>query len=131
MTNKFIGTWKLESVIIKHGDTVIYPFGKDVKGILFYSEKYMSVQIMMPLDSISEERKKQLKLEDLAHTLKTIGYMGYFGTYEIDEVNQKVIHNVEGSITQNSGEQEIRNFRFENDKLVLSKGQMELTWELQ
>lgn len=126
--NKFLGTWKLESVVVKQGNTIMYPFGKDVKGILFYGEKYMSVQIMMPLESLTEEKKQQLKLEDLAHTLKTIGYMGYFGTYEIDEINKRVIHKVDGSITQNVGEQEIRNYRFENDKLVLSKGAMELSW---
>jgi len=130
MSNKFIGTWELESVIVKQGDTVIHPFGKDAKGILFYGDEYMSVQIMMPVDyPLSDERKQQLKLEDLAHTLKTIGYMGYFGTYEIDEVNQKVIHNVEGAIAQTRiGKEEIRNYWFEDGKLVLSTGTTELTW---
>jgi len=128
MKEMFSGVWKLESVTIKHGTGSIHPFGKNAKGILFYDDKYMSVQIMMPIDSLTDEKKKQLKLEDLAHTLKTIGYMGYFGTYEIDAENKKIIHKVEGSITQNSGGQEVRNYRFVNGKLILSKGDMELTW---
>ena len=132
---KFIGTWSLESVIVKHGEQLIYPFGKNPKGVLFYDEKHMSVQIMMPIDKpITEERKNQLKLEDLAHTLKTIGYMGYFGTYDIDEENGEVIHHTEGAITQNiAGKDEIRKFRFDpsagsEECLILSKGNMELTW---
>jgi hypothetical protein len=130
MQNKFIGTWNLESVVIKQGNTLMYPFGKDVKGMIFYGEKYMSVQIMMPIESLTDQRKQQLKLKDLAHTLKTIGYMGYFGTYEIDEANQRIIHKVQGSITQNVGEEEIRTYRFEDNKLILSKGDLELTWTI-
>ena len=128
--NKFIDTWMLESVIVKHGHHKIYPFGKDVKGILIYGMKYMSVQIMMPVHyPISETRKHHLKLEDFAQTLKNIGYMGYFGTYEMDEANHRIIHNVEGAIAQKlTGGQEIRTFRFKDAKLILAKGPLELTW---
>lgn len=133
---KFIGTWKLESVIVKHGSNDLYPFGREVKGILFYDENYMSVQIMMPhIPPLTSERKEQIKLEDLAHTLKTVGYMGYFGTYDIDEANEQVIHHVEGAITQNiTRKDEVRKYRFDpsagsGDCLILSKGNMELKWK--
>ncbi len=127
---KFIGTWNLESVIVKHDGNTLYPFGKDVKGILFYGEKYMSVQIMMPVDyPFTEERKNSIVLEELAHSIKTAGYMGYWGTYHIEEENHTVIHKVEGSIAQpRVGKDEIRKFRFNVEKLILSTGPMELTW---
>jgi len=38
---KFLGRWKLKSVIVRHDDTIIYPFGRHVKAILFYDEEYM------------------------------------------------------------------------------------------
>ena len=127
---KLIGTWILESIIVKNGDTILYPFGKKVKGVLFYSDNYMSVQIMMPVKfPLTPEYKHNINLEELAQSLKTAGYMGYFGPYEIDEVNEKIIHNVEGSITQNLvGEKQLRNYHFENEKLVLSTGNMYLKW---
>ncbi|MCI0449355.1 MAG: lipocalin-like domain-containing protein, partial [Chlorobi bacterium] len=113
---------------IRHVHHKIYPFGKEVKGILIYGKEYMSVQIMMPVHfPISETRKHQLKLEDLAQTLNR--YMGYFGSYEIDEANHIVIHHVKGAIAQKlTAGEEIRNFKFKDEKLVLSKGPLELTW---
>ncbi len=127
---KFLGRWKLKSVTVKHGDNIIYPFGKDVKAILFYDEEYMSVQIMMPLEqSLDSMAEKKIMLKDLAWSLKNLGYMGYFGKYEIDEEKQHIIHHVEGAIVQSLvGGQEIRKYKFENDEMTLSAGPMELRW---
>lgn len=127
---QFIGRWMLESVIVKHHDTIMYPFGKEIKGLLFYDVEYMNVQIMMPHNKSLEENIDNLyKLKDLAWSLKNFGYMGYFGRYEIDEEKQQVIHHVEGAITQNLvGGQEVRNFRFEDGNMILGTGPMELKW---
>ena len=126
---KLIGTWKLESIIVRHKDNILYPFGKDVSGVLFYSENYMSVQIMMPLQ-ITDESKQNINMNELAQTLKSAGYMGYFGPYEIDDANETIIHHVDGSISQQVvGCDQIRKYQFEGDKLVLSTGPMFLKWE--
>ncbi len=126
--DKLCGTWKLESIIVKHKDNTLYPFGKDVKGVLFYSENYMSVQIMMPL-KITNENTQNINIDELAQALKTAGYMGYFGPYEIDEANETIIHHVEGSISQPVvGGDQLRKFKFESEKLILSTGPMYLTW---
>jgi hypothetical protein len=129
--NKFIGTWKLDSITVKHGGHNLHPFGKHVKGILFYSEKHMSVQIMMPVHyPLTPERKASLRLEELAQTLKNAGYMGYWGTWHIRKETQTVIHKVEGSIAQPVvHKHEIRKFKFEHYKLILSTGPMYLEWE--
>jgi hypothetical protein len=127
---KFKGRWKLESVVVKHQGTLMYPFGRDIKGLLFYDDEYMTVQIMMPHNvSLEENKENAYKLKDLAWSLKNFGYMGYFGKYEIDEEKKQVIHHVQGAITQNLvGGQEIRNYRFEGEKMILGTGPMELSW---
>ena len=80
---KFAGNWKLEEVYVIHNKIHLHPFGKQVKGILFYGAKQMSVQIMMPIHyPISSYRKTNIELEGLAHSLKTAGYMGYWGTWQ-------------------------------------------------
>jgi hypothetical protein len=128
---KFLGRWKLKSVIVRHGDSIIYPFGKDIKAILFYDEEYMSVQIMMPhQESLNDLDEKKIMLKDLAWSLKNLGYMGYFGKYEIVEEKEHIIHHVEGAIVQSLvGGQEIRKYKFENDEMTLSAGPMELRWQ--
>jgi len=130
MRNKFKGRWKLKEVIVKHGESIIYPFGKDIRAILFYDDEYMSVQIMMPHDLPLEHMpEKKIKLKDLAWALMNLGYMGYFGKYEIDEEKQVIIHHVEGAIVQSLvGGKEVRKYRFEHGEMTLSAGPMELTW---
>lgn len=129
---KFVGKWQLESVIVKHGDNIIYPFGKEVKGLLFYDNDHMSVQIMMPNTTPIQKtltKDRNLNLKDMAWCLKNLGYMGYFGKYNIDEVNKQIIHHVDASISQNIvGGDEIRNYLFSDDGLILSTGPMELKW---
>jgi lipocalin-like protein len=129
---KFIGSWNLKSIIVTHNDHKIYPFGRNVSGFLVYTDSgYMAVQIMMPRHyPISDKEKLNFNLVELAQTLKSTGYLAYYGTYEIDSHNQRIIHNVYGSIAQPIvGGKEIRHYKLiDNNKLILSKGNMELTW---
>jgi hypothetical protein len=129
---KFIGSWHLRSIIVTHNNHKIFPFGKNVSGFLVYTENdHMAVQIMMPRQyPVPDKEKMTFKLEELAQTLKSTGYLAYFGTYEIDSHHQRVTHNVQGSIAQPiSGGKEIRHYKLIDDnKLVLSSGNMELTW---
>jgi len=126
---KFIGTWKLESIIVKDGNNILYPFGKELKGILFYSENYMSVQIMMLMKHNILPEQITINHGLLAQTLKSAGYLGYFGTYKINEDKEMIIHNVEGSIAQRvTGWEQSRKYKFEDGKLILSSGNMGLTW---
>jgi catechol 1,2-dioxygenase len=131
LKQKFIGRWKLKYAIIRYDNSVIFPFGKNLKSILFYDEDYMSVQIMMNKNQQINEQSNNLNLKDLAWALKNIGYLAYFAKYEIDD-NKKIIkHFVKGSIVQSIvGKTEIRNYKFENNynDLVLSAGPMELRW---
>jgi hypothetical protein len=47
-------------------------------------------------------------------------YFGYFGTYTIDEQAGTVVHHIEGSWFPNlMGTDQIRHFRFEEERIVL------------
>lgn len=131
LKQRFIGCWKLLSINIKHGASVLHPFGKHVKGMLFYGKDHMSVQIMMPVHyPLAHDRKLTLKLEELAHSSKTAGYMGYWGSWHINSESHTLIHKVEGSIAQPIvHKNEIRKFRFEDGKLILSSGPLRLSWQ--
>lgn len=133
--DKFLGSWKLKSVIVTHNGHKIYPFGRHLTGFLVYlPNDHMAVQIMMPKHyPISGKEKQEFKLQELAQTLKTTGYLAYYGKYEIEMNHQRIIHHVEGSIAQPIiGGKEVRHYRFIDDpagqKLILSRGNMDLLW---
>lgn len=135
---RFICSWKLKSIIVTHNKHKIYPFGRHVTGFLVYcGDNYMAVQIMMPRHyPVTYKKKLSFKLEELAQTLKAVGYLGYYGKFEIDTHHQRVIHYVEGSIAQPIvGRKEVRHYKFIDDpsassgqRLILSSRNRELTW---
>jgi hypothetical protein len=134
---KFLGSWKLKSIVVLNNGHKIYPFGKHVKGLLIYTPNdYMAVQIMIPRKyPVTPRDKESFHLEELAQTLKSTGYLAYYGKYEIDSHHQRVIHHVEGSIAQPIiGGTEVRHYRFDEYSgdlhkfLTLSRGNMELLW---
>jgi len=91
---------------ITNNNLKIYPFSGQVKGFLTYCENnYMAVQIRMPRKyPVSEKEKTAFKLEEPAQTLKTIGYLAYYGKFEIDIHHHRIMHHLEGSICPaNSG----------------------------
>ena len=118
---KFIGAWRLVAFEEDGPDgEVIYPYGQDAAGLLIYdSLGRMSVQIMKrdraPLSSADwqsvppEEIKKAIE-----------GYTAFFGSYEVDEPKDVVIHRVEGHVLPESvGKVLRREFTFSGDILVL------------
>ena len=49
------------------------------------------------------------------------GYIAYFGTYEINEKDEVVIHHMEGNLTSAlTGTDYIRYYEFEGDNLILT-----------
>lgn len=120
-TDKFIGAWKLISAEFRSSDgKVIYPYGKDAVGLIIYnSAGQMSVHLMRtdrpafasgdPLKGTAEEIKAAFE-----------GYLGYFGTYEVNEQDGTVIHCVHGSSFPNwVGEDQKRYFQFTGSQLAL------------
>jgi len=131
----FVGAWKLISWEIRQPDGMIhYPYGKDVIGYLIYTaEGYMSAEIMAadrrqsdpnyPLEGASGQT---LPDPDRAAAYST--YISYCGTYTVE--GDKVVHHVKaGLIPSWTGSDQVRHFRFEGGRLIISLGNQKLVWE--
>ncbi len=130
-----MGTWRLVSYETdeqegKRGK----PYG-DAVGRLDYDERgNMSGQVMRPGRARVELGEGNAQQVRAAY----IGYIAYFGTYEVAADGRSVVHHVHGSLNPAwVGGQQVRKLRFEGDQLVLSadvhKGKdvvtHTLTWE--
>lgn len=119
--DKFIGTWQLLSMV-NESDSVEnhLPFGKNVSGLLIYTEDgYMSAQL-------GQSGRNKFISSDFRYGTKDEifsafnGYISYFGTYEIDEAKSLVVHDVQMSMYPNwEGTRQKRYFSFKNDLLIL------------
>lgn len=119
--NRFLGAWRLVSFEEDSADgEVVYPYGKDAVGLLTYdSSGRMSVQIMKrdraPFSSADWNR---VPTERLRKAIE--GFTAFFGTYEVDDANQIVIHRVEGHVLpENVGKELRREFAFSDEVLTL------------
>ena len=119
MAERFIGTWKLLSYENRSGDQVTYPLGKNPVGYIMYNaEGYMTVAIM------ASNRRRSSSNDIMSATTEEIvaacsTYISYCGKYDVAE--DKVIHHVEISLIPNwTGEDQVRFYKFEGDKLILS-----------
>ena len=116
-----IGTWKFKSMVLKSctGKTV-YPYGKNVFGILIYTPgEYMSALLMDP------ERKKFASDDLRSGTAEEIKqayekFDAYCGTYTVDEEKGTVTHRVEGAKFPNwVGTDQARHFELKGNRLYI------------
>lgn len=138
MKNELLGSWKLVSAVYERNGRLAYPFGKDPVGLLVYDDVgNMTVQIMQRnYADLASSRTQTSKAGRAAFE----GYLGYFGTYEINEAEKIVTHRVQGSTLAHwVGTLQIRAYEFESGQLKLSttattdeeKGAVAvLVWEL-
>lgn len=118
MKERLVGTWRLVSYETnqqsgKRGT----PYG-DAVGRLDYDERgNMSGQVMRPgrpRVELGEGSAQQIRAAYL-------GYIAYFGTYEVRPDGKSVVHHVQGSLNPAwVGGQQVRAMRFDGDQLVLS-----------
>ena len=136
--SQFFGTWRLVSWQIPDGaGAPRHPLGRDALGLLVYApDGYMFAALMAhgrprflggdPLGGTAEECAAAM------HTYHT-----YCGRYRLEA--DRVIHTVEMSLFPNLvGEDQIRYWRFEDERLLLStppllrnglSGTAHLVWE--
>ena len=119
MSERFIGTWKLMSYENRSGDQVTYPLGKNPVGYIMYNaEGYMAVALM------ASNRKRFSSMDIMGGTTEEIvaaygTYVSYCGKYAVTE--DRVIHHLEVSFYPNwIGGDQVRFYKFEEDKLILS-----------
>jgi len=123
---QFVGTWKLVSAEAQRADgKVLSIYGERPRGVIMYDAVgNVSVNLMRsdrPTFSVADKAKSTL--EEAKSAIET--YEAYFGTYEVDEAQGRVIHHAEGSLLPNwTGSEQIRFYEFSNDHLILSTSEV-------
>ena len=115
---RLIGAWRLVSYDTqdhkgRHGKPYLEAVGR-----LTYDEHgNMSGQVMRPHRARVEVGKGNAQSVRAAY----IGYIAYFGTYEVADDGKTVVHHVEGALNPAwVGGPLVRAIQFDGDRLVLS-----------
>jgi hypothetical protein len=135
MKNRLIGSWRLVSYETEEaGGRRGQPYGKAVGRLSYDENGNMTGQVMRPGRahvSLGEGSAQQVRAAYL-------GYIAYFGTYEVAADEKSVVHHVQGALNPAwVGGNQVRALRFEGERLILSaavakSGQTVrhvLTWE--
>ena len=122
ITNPLVGTWRLISMVteLENGE-IYYGFGKNPNGIIIYSPcGHMSAHIVNPNRPTVRSADQQRASDDEVRQ-NFEGYIAYFGTYEINENESKVIHHVEGSLYKNwEGDVQERLYEISGNRIKLT-----------
>lgn len=120
--NMFIGTWDLVSCTYLNDNGQEFDFmGPNPKGILIYTTETVAAQFM-------NAQRKRLSTEDWINAplpeIKEayLSYQAYFGRYQIDAEQQKIVHLIDASLFPNwhiDQVEEIRFFILEGNTLTL------------
>lgn len=116
--NPFPGTYELiEKYSIKTDGTKIHPWGKDVKGMIIYTDTHVSAQLgVRQRANLSTFNFRDAEESEAREAF--ISYIAYFGAYTVKD--EHVIHDVEQSLFPNwIGHKVKRYYRFEGDLLYL------------
>ncbi len=116
-----IGILNLISIITGTDDgTISYPYGKDVGGMLMIDARgYFSVHVM-------NMKRPSFKIPDpragTSEEIKTAfeNYIGYYGTFDQDEINRKLTFHVKGSWLPNWIGDQIRYYKFEGNRMTIT-----------
>ena len=118
MKERLLGNWRLVSYeTTEKGTRRGKPYG-DAVGRLSYDDRgNMSGQVMRP-DRARVELGEGNALQVRGAYL---GYIAYFGTYEVAADGESVVHHVEGALNPAwVGGDQVRRMRFDGERLVLS-----------
>ena len=135
--SRVVGVWKLRSCLrtFKDGRTE-YPFGEQPVGRIEYTQAgRMSALLMRPgRHSTLPPGVELYKASNEEVRDAVTGFVAYFGTFDVEEATQTVVHHVEASLTPSwVGTDLKRTFRFDAGRLVLTRpapdSSDELIWE--
>ena len=120
-----VGVWKLVSYEMRApSGEVSYPLGKDPAGQIMYdAEGHVSSQGMRRgLPSFASARAQDAANGDIVSAWR--GYIGYWGTYAVDEKAGAITHHIEGCWFPNwVGTDQVRYFQLQGDQLTLEANQ--------
>jgi len=135
IASRLVGMWRLVSYeTLERDGRRGKPYGDAVGRLEYDGRGNMAGQVMRP------DRARMEVGDGAAQQVRAayLGYIAYFGTYEVAEDGTRVVHRVEGSLNPAwVGGQQVRALRFEGDRLVLSADVQKagetvthvLTWE--
>jgi hypothetical protein len=136
--DRFIGVWKLVSAERKAGNGhVEYPYGEAPLGRITYDRAgRMSAQLMRTGRHSTVPPGVSLiaghaGCDELREAVD--GYISYFGTYDVDEASETVIHHVQSCLVPSwVGTDLKRKYRFDGSRLLLQAAGpavLEILWE--
>ena len=117
-----LGIWKLTSFETQDDDgTLTYPMGKDVGGLIMIDASgYFSVHVM-------DMKRPSFKIADprggTPQEIKTAfeNYIGYYGTFDLDETKGAIIFHVRGAWLPNwIGSDQIRYCTLNGNRLTIN-----------
>jgi hypothetical protein len=117
-----IGMWKLTSFETQDDDgTLTYPMGKDAGGLIMIDARgYFSVHVM-------DMKRPSFKIPDprggTPEEVKTAfeNYIGYYGTFDLDETKGAIIFHVKGAWLPNwIGSDQIRYCTLNGNRLTIN-----------
>ncbi len=118
MRERLIGNWRLISYeTTETGGRRGKPYGDAIGRLMYDDRGNMAGQVMRP------DRARVELGDGNAQQIRAayLGYIAYFGTYEIAADGENVTHYVQGSLNPAwVGGNQVRRMRFEGDRLVLS-----------
>ena len=133
-TEQLSGTWQLVSWNIQQadGEPIDSPLGGDPRGSIMYDGRgHMSVALMRPdRPTFASDNLTDATPEEIAAAFA--GYVGYCGSYEVNEQQRFVIHRIELSWFPNLvGTQQKRFFALAGDRLTLETPPLTLLGDAQ
>ena len=134
VTEQLSGTWQLVSWKIQQadGELIDSPLGGDPRGSIMYDGRgHMSVALMRPdRPTFASDNLTDATPEEIAAAFA--GYVGYCGSYEVNEQQRFVIHRIELSWFPNLvGTQQKRFFALAGDRLTLETPPLTLLGDAQ
>lgn len=129
---RLIGAWKLLRFEVLVDGNVLHPYGEHPIGRLTYDEaRRMSAHVMKPgrkssiTDPLAVTSAHCDELRQIAD-----GYVGYYGTFSLNEESKTVIHHVEAcTLPAWVGTDQTRHYEFVDAHLALRAGSGRAVWE--
>ena len=115
---QLVGNWTLVSYVTENPDgSRGKPYGDAVGRLSYDKHGHMAGQVMRPGRSNVAPGDWQAQQVRSAYA----GYIAYFGTYEVNEAGDTVMHRVDGALNPGwVGGVQVRQLRFDGDLLILS-----------
>ena len=121
--DRLLGAWRLIKIESPGADGKTAPAPQPAGMLIYTKDGHMSVQLMYPVKTISNEYVEQ-------------GYEASFGSYDVDESRHLVTHHVQGSVTRDRlvGKDLSRRYEFTPDGHLLIRSarpeeHWSVTWE--